>query len=72
MKRQFYYFSLYLKPPHHSFSPTFSITTYRFRHRWEDNVRSDLRKIGWVGVGWKHLAQDMAQWWGLVNMVMNL
>jgi hypothetical protein len=39
--------------------------------RWED-VRMDLREIGWEGEDWIHLAQDRNQWWALLNMVMNL
>jgi hypothetical protein len=27
-------------------------------HRWEDNIRTDLREIGWKGVQWMHMAQD--------------
>jgi hypothetical protein len=27
-------------------------------HIWQDNVRIDLREIGWGGVDWVHLAQD--------------
>jgi hypothetical protein len=30
----------------------------RPRHRWEGNIKMDLRKIGWEGVDWMHLAQD--------------
>jgi hypothetical protein len=30
----------------------------RFRHRWEDNIRMDLREIGLEGVDWIHLVQD--------------
>jgi hypothetical protein len=26
--------------------------------RWEDNIRMDLREIGWEGVDYMHLAQD--------------
>jgi hypothetical protein len=33
----------------------------RYMHRWEDNTRMDLREIGWEGVDWIHLAQDMDQ-----------
>jgi ribosome biogenesis protein Nip4 len=44
----------------------------RPRHKWEDNVRRDLREIGWEGVNWIHLAQDLDQWWAVVNSVMNL
>jgi hypothetical protein len=41
------------------------------RHRWEDNIITDLEEIGWEGGNWIHLAQDRDQWWALVNMVMN-
>jgi hypothetical protein len=39
---------------------------------WEDNIRMDLRDIGWGGMDWIRLAQDRDQWWGLVNTIMNL
>jgi hypothetical protein len=41
------------------------------RHRWEDNIRMDLREIGWEGIEWMHLDQDRDQWWALMNTVMN-
>jgi hypothetical protein len=44
----------------------------RPRRRWEDNIRMDLREIGWKFVCWMCVAQDMEQWQALVNMVMNL
>jgi hypothetical protein len=44
----------------------------RRRCRWEDNIRMDLREIGWEVVVWIHVAQDRDQWRGLVNAVMNL
>jgi hypothetical protein len=28
------------------------------KRRWEDNIRMDLREVGWGGVDWIHLAQD--------------
>jgi hypothetical protein len=31
-----------------------------------------LRDIGWDGMDWIDLAQDVDQWRALVNMVMNL
>jgi hypothetical protein len=40
-------------------------------HRWED-IRMDLREIGWEGAEWMHLAQDRDQWQAAVNMVINL
>jgi hypothetical protein len=41
-------------------------------HRWEDNIRMDLREIRWEGVDWIHLAQNRDQCQALVNTVMNL
>jgi hypothetical protein len=43
----------------------------RSRRIWEDNIRMDLRKIGWEGVNWIHLGQGKDQWRALVNTVMN-
>jgi hypothetical protein len=31
----------------------------RTRHRWVDNIKMDLREIGWDGMDWIDLAQDM-------------
>jgi hypothetical protein len=44
----------------------------RPRRRWEDNIRMDLREVGWGGMDWIYLAQDRDRWWALVNVVMNL
>jgi hypothetical protein len=37
-----------------------------------DNIEMDLREIGWDGMDWIDLAQDMDQWRALVNTVMYL
>jgi hypothetical protein len=44
----------------------------RPRHRWEDNIRMNLRVIAWGGMNWIVLAQDRDQWRALMNTVMNL
>jgi hypothetical protein len=44
----------------------------RPRRRCVDNIKIDLREIGWDGVDWIDLAQDRGQWRALVNTVMNL
>jgi hypothetical protein len=44
----------------------------RPRRRWVDNIKIDLREIGWGGMDWIDLAQDRDQWWAPVNTVMNL
>jgi hypothetical protein len=44
----------------------------RPRHRWEDNIKMDLREVG-VGFGdWIELAQERDRWRALVSMVKNL
>jgi hypothetical protein len=30
----------------------------RPRCRWEDNIRMDVREIGWEGVDWMHLVKN--------------
>ena len=43
----------------------------RPRHRWEDNIKMDLRKVGCEGMDWIDVAQDKDGWRALVNVVMN-
>jgi hypothetical protein len=44
----------------------------RPRRRWVDNIKINLRKIGWDDMDWIDLAQDRDQWRVLVNAVINL
>jgi hypothetical protein len=44
----------------------------RFKHRWEDNIKMDLREIGFGDVDWIRLAQDRDRWRAFVNTVMSL
>jgi hypothetical protein len=37
-----------------------------------DNIKMDLRGIGWDDMDWIDLAQDRDQWRALMNTVMNL
>jgi hypothetical protein len=43
----------------------------RPRRRWVDNMKLDLREIGWDDMDWIDLAQDRNQWRDLVKTVMN-
>jgi ribosome biogenesis protein Nip4 len=43
----------------------------RPRRRWEDNIKMDLREIGFGDVDWIHLAQDSDRWRAVVNTVMS-
>jgi hypothetical protein len=47
-------------------------TLGRPRRRWEDNIKIDLREIGWSGMDWIDLTRDRDWWRALVNRVMNL
>jgi hypothetical protein len=40
--------------------------------RWENNIRMDLKEIGWEDVAWMHIAQNRDRWLALVHTVMNL
>jgi hypothetical protein len=42
------------------------------RRRCVDNIKMDLREIGWDGMDWIDLAQDRDQWKAILNTVMNL
>jgi hypothetical protein len=39
----------------------------RPRRRWVDNIKIDLREVGWVDVDWIGLAKDRNRWRALVN-----
>jgi hypothetical protein len=43
----------------------------RPRRRWEDNIKIDLREIGFRDVDWIYLAWDRDTWRAVVNTVMN-
>jgi hypothetical protein len=40
--------------------------------RWEDNIKMDLREVGWGGMDWIDLAQNKDRWRAVVGAVMNL
>ena len=42
------------------------------RHKWEDNIKIDLAKIGWERVDNINVPQGMNKWRTLVNTVMNI
>jgi hypothetical protein len=39
---------------------------------WEDNIKIDLREIGWGDMDWTDVTQGRGQLFALVNTVMNL
>ena len=43
----------------------------RPRHRWDDNIRKDLKEIGINMRNWVDLAQDRDYWIVLVNVALN-
>jgi hypothetical protein len=44
----------------------------RPRRRKEDNIKMDLREVGWRGLDWISLAQNRDRWRASVNAVINL
>jgi hypothetical protein len=44
----------------------------RPRRGWVDNIKMDLREVGWDGRVWIDLAQVRERWRAHVNTVMNL
>jgi hypothetical protein len=42
------------------------------RRRWVDNIKMDLREVGWGNMDWTDPAQDRDWWRALVNTVTNL
>jgi hypothetical protein len=44
----------------------------RPRRRRENNIKMDLRVVGWGGMDWIDLAEDTHRWRAVVNAVMNL
>jgi hypothetical protein len=41
------------------------------RRRWEDNIRNDIKDIGWDGFDWADLFQSKGKLWVFLNTVMN-
>jgi hypothetical protein len=40
-------------------------------NRWEDNIKIDFDEVGWGGMDWIDLGEDVDKWWPLVNALMN-
>ena len=47
-------------------------TTWNTRRRWKDNIKTDLKDVGWGGMDWIDLASYRDWWRALVNAAMNL
>jgi hypothetical protein len=43
----------------------------RPRRKWEDNIKMDLREVGW-DMGWIELAKDRDRWQAFMTAVMNI
>jgi hypothetical protein len=44
----------------------------RPRSRWENTIIVDLREMGWEGVDWMHVAENVDQWRVHMIMVMDI
>jgi transcription termination factor 2 len=52
--------------------PEFKRPLGRPSHKWDDNIKVDLRQTEIEGAKWIQLPQDRVQWRAFVNTVMNL
>jgi hypothetical protein len=43
----------------------------RLKYRWADNIKMNLREVGWDGMNLIDLVRDRDQWRALVNTVIN-
>ena len=53
-------------------TPTGKKPLGRPKHRWEDNIRKNVKEIGINTRNWVNSAQDMDYWRDLVNAALNL
>ena len=44
----------------------------RSRRKWEDNIKTDLQKVGCGCMEWIDMVQGRDRWRALVNAVLNL
>jgi hypothetical protein len=44
----------------------------RRKRKSVNNIKINLKEVGWGGTDWIAVAQDLDQWRALVNTVMNL
>jgi len=42
------------------------------RHRWEDNIKMNLQKVGCECMDWIELAQDRKSWRAPVNVLLDI
>jgi hypothetical protein len=52
--------------------PVGEIPLGRPKRRWVDNIKMDLREIGWDCMDWIDVTKDRVQCRAVVNTVMNL
>jgi hypothetical protein len=52
-------------------NPTGKRPLRRSKHRWEDNIRIDLKEIGIKTRNWVDSVQDRDYWRALVNVALN-
>jgi hypothetical protein len=46
--------------------------TWKYRRRWEDNIKIDINEVECRGMDWIDVALDSDRWRAVVNVVMNL
>jgi hypothetical protein len=47
-------------------------TVLKSQCEWEDNIKMDLKEMGWEGMDWIYMAQDRNKWQAVVNIIIYL
>jgi len=40
--------------------------------KWEDNIKMDVKEMGWEGMNWIHMTQDRDKGQAVVNIIIYL
>jgi hypothetical protein len=48
------------------------ISLGRTGHKWEDNIKINLKDIVWEVVDWINRTQDRNRWWDVANTAMDI
>jgi hypothetical protein len=39
---------------------------------WKDNIKMNLKEMGWEGMDWIHLVPDRDKWQAVVHIILHL
>ena len=48
------------------------VTVLESQCKWEDNIKMDVKEMGWEGMNWIHMTQDRDKGQAVVNIIIYL